>query len=147
MNETGRHRRRRRGFGQPAGSGAVGIKKSVAAGGLYGTGAVHNRGRAVHQCRERVGLTERTPHPGHRLEVFGLFGLEQQYTLGADATGRDDTGGPLIPAEWLATFSTARALEGKLRMRVGMGGALPTGTGSDVTAPALRTVASVSFTP
>ena len=81
------------------------------------------------------------------LEVFGLFGLEQQYTLGADATGRDDTGGPLIPAEWLATFSTARALEGKLRMRVGMGGALPTGTGSDVTAPALRTVASVSFTP
>jgi hypothetical protein len=80
-------------------------------------------------------------------EAFALIGLEPQYGLGPDASGRDTSGSPLIPAEWLVSFTTGQLLEGKLKARVGMGGAIPTGSASDVTAPALRTVASLSFVP
>jgi len=80
-------------------------------------------------------------------EAVALFGLDARRSVGPDSTGADPGGEPLIPAEWLVSFATGRLLDGKLRARVGMGGALPTGGASDVTAPLLRTVALLSFTP
>jgi hypothetical protein len=80
-------------------------------------------------------------------EAFALFGLDSRLTVGSAQGGADAGGEPLIPAEWLVSFATGRLLDGKLRARVGMGGAIPTGGASDVTAPLLRTVASLSFTP
>lgn len=80
-------------------------------------------------------------------EAFALVGLERQYVLGPNAAGEDTTGRPIVPAEWLLSFSSGRMLGGKVRARVGVGGGIPIPGTSDVTAPSLRTVASLSFTP
>ncbi|MBM4357582.1 MAG: hypothetical protein FJ096_05665 [Deltaproteobacteria bacterium] len=80
-------------------------------------------------------------------EVFALVSLDSQYGLGPNAAGLDTSGGALIPAEWLVSFTTGRLLDGKLKARVGVGGAIPTGSTSDVTAPALRTVGTLTFAP
>lgn len=80
-------------------------------------------------------------------ELYALLGLAAQYSLGPNATGEDDTGGPHIPAEWLVSFSSGQLLGGKLFARLGVGSALPTSATSDVTAPALRAVGTLSFVP
>ena len=80
-------------------------------------------------------------------EAFGLIGVDSQPPIGGNAGDEDSATRTLIPAEWHVSFATGRAMDGKLRLRVGMGGAIPTGATSDVTAPALRTVGSISFTP
>lgn len=80
-------------------------------------------------------------------EAFALVGLTSQYDIGFDATGENRTGYPHIPAEWLVSFATRRLLDGKVGIRIGAGGSVPTGPASAVTAPAMRTVASVTIAP
>ncbi len=81
------------------------------------------------------------------VEAFGLIGLDGQYAVGATSPSKGISQGALVPAEWLVSFATAHALDGKLGVRVGMGGAIPTGNASPVTEPALRSVAAITFTP
>jgi hypothetical protein len=84
-------------------------------------------------------------------ELFALFTLEQQVTQIADAasgTAREEpSGDPLIPAEWLLTFRTGHFAERRLRLTMGIGGLVPTGPTSDMTAPSLRAIASIAFVP
>lgn len=103
-----------------------------------------------HQISIGLGATyDLLPHRWLTVgaEAFSLFALDSQRSLGADANEPDASSSLLMPTEWLVTFTTGRLLDGKLKARVGMGGAIPTGATSDVTAPALRTVAMLALTP
>jgi OmpA-OmpF porin, OOP family len=83
------------------------------------------------------------------LEAFALFGLEKQFvevrSPGKFEADEVESGDPHIPLEWLLSARTAGLLDGNLRVSLGGGSLIPTGTTTDVTAPAFRTVLALHY--
>ncbi|MSP24006.1 MAG: hypothetical protein EXR75_02355 [Myxococcales bacterium] len=83
------------------------------------------------------------------LESFALFTLATQLVedpAPAALSPRErPSDAPHIPAEWLISAQSNHLLAGRLGLVLGVGGALPIGRASDVTAPALRALLSVAI--
>ncbi len=84
-------------------------------------------------------------------EAFALFDIDRQTTQFSAPTrvtpDEEPNSLPLIPAEWMLSARSQHLLDGHLRATLGVGGLIPTGPTTAVTAPAFRAVASLGFVP
>lgn len=79
-------------------------------------------------------------------EAFALYTLSEQKAATAQA-GADAETQALVPAEWLATVSSAPFLGGDLVFMASGGGFIPTGSESAVTTPRFRFNLGVRYAP
>jgi hypothetical protein len=63
------------------------------------------------------------------------------------APPRGGSATPLVPAEWIASVSTARLLGGDLVLSLGAGSSIPTGPRAALTAPAYRLDFAIRYAP
>ncbi|MCK6589984.1 MAG: thrombospondin, partial [Polyangiaceae bacterium] len=79
-------------------------------------------------------------------EAFALYTLASQEPSTQRASA-GESASPLIPAEWLASVSSASFLGGDLVLALGGGGFLPTSGGAALTTPRFRINAALRYAP